>query len=540
VFAIGNPEGLERTISQGIVSGVRKSDNRDLLQITTPISHGSSGGPILNSKGEVVGVAVGMLEDGQNLNFAVPVKFVAQLLAQRDKPPRPIDIEASLAQARTLLEKREKTEYSTDAASEYQQDTQQLLSVVGQLLDSTSEEHPLAQVACLGTKAMDLSDDGIKATRILVRQNPSVERRALLAYVLLDRAEDEESASLFSQKDSEEKTKAAEAEASFLTQASDEATEVIKTAKGKTLILADFVLGKTKDMNNQLPDAIPLLTHVADGNLQLCDSDLTEQAVRSLITDASQADRPAESEKWFDRLVSQYKPSAFDWDSEGDRLVALQNRAGAGNAYEKAAQMAPYLGYDYCYAAANRYLQTPTDADSLLADGRKCVDASVQNVVKDNAHFFDDTLPSVYYEMAEILNKRGVYQSALEYIKESLSRKSDNPFALITEAEILDNLQRYSECVAAAQAAIRSSDGKYPWMQADLGNCYFESQDWTQAEASFRIAAESDKADASSAYNLGLSLLRQGYTVDARNWFKEALNRKPDEALRAKILGAMR
>jgi tetratricopeptide (TPR) repeat protein len=77
-------------------------------------------------------------------------------------------------------------------------------------------------------------------------------------------------------------------------------------------------------------------------------------------------------------------------------------------------------------------------------------------------------------------------------------------------------------------------------MQADLGNCYFESQDWTQAEASFRIAAESDKADASSAYNLGLSLLRQGYTVDARNWFKEALNRKPDEALRAKILGAMR
>jgi S1-C subfamily serine protease len=140
VFAIGNPEGLERTISQGIVSGVRKSDNRDLLQITTPISHGSSGGPILNSKGEVVGVAVGMLEDGQNLNFAVPVKFVAQLLAQRDKPPRPIDIEASLAQARTLLEKREKTEYSTDAASEYQQDTQQLLSVVGQLLDSTSEE----------------------------------------------------------------------------------------------------------------------------------------------------------------------------------------------------------------------------------------------------------------------------------------------------------------------------------------------------------------------------------------------------------------
>ncbi len=69
--------------------------------------------------------------------------------------------------------------------------------------------------------------------------------------------------------------------------------------------------------------------------------------------------------------------------------------------------MASYLGYDYCFAATNRYLESPTDADSLLADGRKCVDASVENVVKDNAHYFDDSLPSVYEEMAEILNERG-------------------------------------------------------------------------------------------------------------------------------------
>jgi len=70
IFAIGNPEGLEKTISQGIISGLRKRGDRDLLQVTSPISHGSSGGPILNAKGEVVGVAVGMLEDGQNLQRA--------------------------------------------------------------------------------------------------------------------------------------------------------------------------------------------------------------------------------------------------------------------------------------------------------------------------------------------------------------------------------------------------------------------------------------------------------------------------------------
>jgi S1-C subfamily serine protease len=83
VFAIGNPEGLEKTISQGIISGLRKRGERDLLQVTSPISHGSSGGPILNAKGEVVGVAVGTLEDGQNLNFAVPVAYVRAILEQR-------------------------------------------------------------------------------------------------------------------------------------------------------------------------------------------------------------------------------------------------------------------------------------------------------------------------------------------------------------------------------------------------------------------------------------------------------------------------
>ncbi|MCX6631550.1 MAG: serine protease, partial [Candidatus Solibacter sp.] len=60
VFAISNPKGLERTISTGVVSGLRKVEGRDLIQISSPLSAGSSGGPILNSQGEVIGVAVGI------------------------------------------------------------------------------------------------------------------------------------------------------------------------------------------------------------------------------------------------------------------------------------------------------------------------------------------------------------------------------------------------------------------------------------------------------------------------------------------------
>lgn len=83
IFALGNPRGLEGTISPGIISGLnlREVGNENLLQITAPISAGSSGGPVVNRNGEVIGVAVASLEKGQNLNFAVPSSYLAILLA---------------------------------------------------------------------------------------------------------------------------------------------------------------------------------------------------------------------------------------------------------------------------------------------------------------------------------------------------------------------------------------------------------------------------------------------------------------------------
>lgn len=79
IYAIGNPKGLSGTISEGIVSGIRSMENKSLIQITAPISPGSSGGPVINNKGEVIGVAVGTLTSGQNLNFAIPVKLLTTL-----------------------------------------------------------------------------------------------------------------------------------------------------------------------------------------------------------------------------------------------------------------------------------------------------------------------------------------------------------------------------------------------------------------------------------------------------------------------------
>lgn len=86
VFAVGNPEGLEGTFSEGIVSGIRKVGGDRLLQITAPISPGSSGGPVLNANGKVVGVAVATFRGGQNLNFAIPSAYLAPLIAAPKAP----------------------------------------------------------------------------------------------------------------------------------------------------------------------------------------------------------------------------------------------------------------------------------------------------------------------------------------------------------------------------------------------------------------------------------------------------------------------
>lgn len=73
VLVIGSPYGLEKTVSDGIVSTVRDAaDMGQMIQITAPISSGSSGSPVLNMDGRVLGVATVQLADGQNLNFAVP------------------------------------------------------------------------------------------------------------------------------------------------------------------------------------------------------------------------------------------------------------------------------------------------------------------------------------------------------------------------------------------------------------------------------------------------------------------------------------
>jgi len=80
VVVIGNPFGLEGSVSNGIVSAVREIPGYGkIIQITASISPGSSGSPVVNMLGQVIGVATLQAAEGQNLNFAVPADRISQL-----------------------------------------------------------------------------------------------------------------------------------------------------------------------------------------------------------------------------------------------------------------------------------------------------------------------------------------------------------------------------------------------------------------------------------------------------------------------------
>jgi serine protease Do len=87
VLAIGNPLGLSQTLTHGIVSAVNRvlpvtffTQTQPMIQIDTPINHGSSGGPLLNRCGEVVGMTTAVIAGAQGIGLAIPVNLIKEVL----------------------------------------------------------------------------------------------------------------------------------------------------------------------------------------------------------------------------------------------------------------------------------------------------------------------------------------------------------------------------------------------------------------------------------------------------------------------------
>ena len=118
VIAIGNPKGLSGTVSNGIVSAFR--ENNTWVQFTAPISPGSSGGALINLRGEVVGMPTKLRTDGQNLNFAIAPGILSKFFqSAREKTPRKLPGKSGGVDTDSMIFVRKDDSYEMYIASDY-------------------------------------------------------------------------------------------------------------------------------------------------------------------------------------------------------------------------------------------------------------------------------------------------------------------------------------------------------------------------------------------------------------------------------------
>jgi S1-C subfamily serine protease len=173
IAVVGSPLGLEGTLTEGIVSAVRELFGElKRLQITAAISPGSSGSPVLNAKGEVIGVAAATLREGQSLNFAVPVEADHALVARAEKTP------VALPVGRMAVGDHEKIFADPDwrAAAEAQaaQDYVAMLTHAQALVRRYPENAPAHGLLGVAYHWLKFYDDAIAALKQAIKLKPDL------------------------------------------------------------------------------------------------------------------------------------------------------------------------------------------------------------------------------------------------------------------------------------------------------------------------------------------------------------------------------
>jgi tetratricopeptide (TPR) repeat protein len=488
VYAIGSPRGLENTITEGLFTGYREVEGRKLAQLSAAISPGSSGGPILNSAGELVGVVVGTLTQAQNVNFAVPLPAVRRFIRNETVSESSSFVE----QAKQLQAQRNQQPYSGDRNSAYQKLDQQFRDVVLNGIAGASDPDVLLSVYELS----GIGDANLQAAAarraIAITKPPRKEFFTKLAQALY-----------YESLLSDTKT--------VLKEAEEVATKALSLGRPQLRDLS--LLGDI-----QLSAGNYSVAHTTYVKASSLPGDSSDQAsvFYSLFIVCQELNRSAEAESWFKR-IDRDTLEAYQWSSYGKFLDDQARYNEAANAYLTAYNKATFRYSDLCEAGVSFYFGGRYD-DSLPAL-RKCIELAT---TKANS---EGRTQLAHRIIAAILTARGVYDEAVSHAKQAIALDETEPWGYHELAKALNKLRRSTEAINAAKTGIRLSDGKWATMHFALGTAHFELKQWPEAVQAFEKAAELNPKDPVATFNAAAASYNNRSFDAALRWYRETQKR---------------
>ncbi len=510
VFAVGNPRGMEKTITEGLVTGVRSVDGSDVLQISAAISPGSSGGPVVDTDGAVVGVAVAGLRNAQNVNFAVPLPALQALL----RSTASTDLSGLLATIARTEKQKKTTEWSVEEDSAWMKAEKQEKQLFQTALSISSSVADILKVFDAAIEAGDeiALDAATKAFSMT---------KTARTYAAVARAAQAKAQGLaFASDSAEERSK-------LLGQGVDAATRAVSLAPTAENF---YLLADVQEDAGQTDGALTNFSRAFTGNLS---EEAHWNALRGMLRTARTAARTSNVAAWFKTLVSSGHITDLDWLQQAKFLDAQGMYSDAAAIYEQLVghpQQQRYILPVQIWNSAALDRLISDDYDSALRDARNCIAAGTS--AKDSTKL----LAGCNYIIANVLNNRGVYDQAISAAKEAISLNPEiwGPYLVLSES--LNSLERHAEAEAAAKRALAISDGKNASVHFALGSAYFSEEKWGLAKQAFENAARIDPKDAGAAYNVAASLYNDHFYTEAIFWYEETLRRDPAHKDRAQIL----
>jgi tetratricopeptide (TPR) repeat protein len=493
IYVVGNPAGLEKSISEGLVSGTRSVNGQTLIQVSAPNSPGSSGSPVLNASGEVVAIAAASLERGQNLNFAIPVDFLHGLINPTQKPATSVDIE----NVEKLAERLSKLGDDYDAWSKA---LDELRGMANDLADRAPTNDPAMALRLARVLKQTNCERATEFADRAIRGGAKFESEAVI--IELGCATE-----LFAEDATKQRA----------------ATAAQKLIPKVANLPAQFYQLYGELLNNQgkYSESEPHLRRaIALARTEKNDEVFTA-ALRTLLGNLDSQDDQKKRQEAIQLFNSFPGAARNGWDHYGQagRFRKEGRFKEAASAYDAALPLIGEKNFYWIDAGITHYYAD--NNDTALSYLRKGIEV---NAAKKN---YEDVLANAHYHIALILQDRRVLDEALTHAREATVLDPKDAWHQKVAADILAELKRPSEALPFAKRAISLSDGKFATMHFTLGGIAFDLADWDQATQEFQLAANMNATDWSAAFNAGLSLERAYRNTSAVEWYLKALSRNP-------------